>query len=339
MKWPLRRTGDPIPGHGSAWTGFVVGIAASIAANVLHAMEGAWTYPELVGAAFWPTALLISVEVLTRVAWPNGWQWIVTRFAGVVVVAFVAAALSYLHMRSLLLSWGEGVFQATIGPAAVDGLMLISATALLAVSRTKHPAPTPVLEQPGMLAGLDAAPADMVAKIKAAVLADLPLLPELPQPLTAAKTTALRIPLSGARRPGRRTGALAGRRRAAAALEATPAPPRVLSPTDLPDGTLLLPSGVTYTPPEKASALNGHTRPPTSTEQVPEKPAPKASRRKPAKRAGALDQASYDKAFRFWQSQSDAGSPPSAQQLADVIGRSKATGGRLLQEFREKVSV
>lgn len=329
MRWP-RRTADPVQGRTSATTGFVLGIAVSIAGNVLHAMEGTWSYPELVGAAFWPTALLISVEVLARTPWPRGWQWILSRLAGVVVVAFVAASLSYLHMRSLLLSWGEGVFQATIGPAAVDGLMLISATALLAVSRSKRPAAAAV----PMLAGVNTPNVDLVAQIKTAVLAELPKLPQLPEPVMLAKTPPLRIPLSGARRPGRRT-ALAGRRRPAAA---TPAPPRVLSPTDLPDGTLLLPSGVTYTPPEKASALNGHTRPPTSTAQVPDKPATKTSRRKPAKRAGALDQASYDKAFRFWQSQSASGNPPSAQQLADVIGRSKATGGRLLQEFREKVS-
>lgn len=334
MRWPFRRTADPIPGQGSAWTGFVVGIAASIAANVLHAMEGAWTYPELVGAAFWPTALLISVEVLTRVAWPRGWQWILARFAGVVVVAFVAAALSYLHMRSLLISWGEGTFQATIGPAAVDGLMLISATALLAVSRSKA-APAAVLEQqPPMLAGVNAADPAIVDQIRTAVLASLPTLPEIPQPATVS-STALRIPLAGGRRPGRRTGALAGRRRPAAAPKPAPAP------ASLPTQVAL--ANMAEKPPvSSTAALNGSTRSTTSAPlEKPGTPPGKKPSRRTAKKAGAtgpLDQASYDQAFRFYQQQAAAGSPPSAQQLADVIGRSKATGGRLLQEFREKVS-
>lgn len=313
MKWP-RRTHDPIPGHGSAWTGFVVGIGASIAANVLHAMEGTWTYPELVGAAFWPTALLISVEILTRVAWPHGWQWIVTRFAGVIVVALVAAALSYLHMRSLLLSWGEGAFQATIGPAAVDGLMLISATALLAVSRSKLPAAAPaaLLEQTVPI-GVDAAG----QQIATSVLAHLPQIPPLPQPIVLGKSSALRIPLG---RRGRRSGTVAGRRRLSVvpSLESTPAPP-----------------------PAPPAQVNGHAHPLGQTAPPPPpKPTPKKPDRKSGRRAaGALDQASYDKAFRFWQSEQAQGRTPSAQAIADVIGRSKATGGRLQQDFKSAVSV
>ncbi|HEY3561780.1 MAG TPA: DUF2637 domain-containing protein [Kribbella sp.] len=130
-----------VPGRFVAWLAFVTGIGASVAANMLHAAEGGAHAAELIGAAFWPLALLLSIELLTRVTWPKGWLWGTGRFVGVGLVAVVAFVLSYRHMAGLLTSWGEDAVNAYLGPLAVDGLMLVAATALLAITRTRknHP--------------------------------------------------------------------------------------------------------------------------------------------------------------------------------------------------------
>jgi hypothetical protein len=129
-------------GHVIAWISFALGVTVSIAANVLHADLDGSTTPELAGSAFWPLALLLSIEVLTRVTWPTGLLWGIARFGGVGLVALVAAVLSYRHMAGLLGSWGEDRWNSHLGPLAVDGLMLVSATALLAISKAKAPAET-----------------------------------------------------------------------------------------------------------------------------------------------------------------------------------------------------
>lgn len=118
-----------------AWIAFATGVLASVAANVLHAADGGAAVAELVGAAFWPVALLLAVELLTRVDWPRGFWWGFGRFAGVGLVGIVAAVLSYRHMAGLLQMWGEDSLNAHLGPLAVDGLMLVAATSLLAISR------------------------------------------------------------------------------------------------------------------------------------------------------------------------------------------------------------
>jgi hypothetical protein len=129
-----------------SWLTFVLGIAVSIAGNIGHAASDGMRPGEWLGAAFWPSALMLSVEILTRVRWQPQKRWWVARFAALVLVSVVAAVLSYLHLRSLMLFWGEHPFQATIGPLAVDGLMLMAATALLSISHEKAPEPIAVVE-------------------------------------------------------------------------------------------------------------------------------------------------------------------------------------------------
>jgi hypothetical protein len=135
-----RATDQEVPGRAVAWVAFAAGIIASVAANVLHAADGGAAIPELVGAAFWPVALLLSVELLTRVAWPRGFWWGFGRYVGVGLVGLVAAVLSYRHMAGLLQMWGEDRLNAHLGPLAVDGLMLVAATALLAITHSQKAA-------------------------------------------------------------------------------------------------------------------------------------------------------------------------------------------------------
>ncbi|XVV04059.1 DUF2637 domain-containing protein [Actinosynnema sp. CA-248983] len=89
-----------------------------------------------IGAAVWPIGLLLSVEVLSRIHWPKGWQWTLARFGGTGTVALGSAVISYGHLRDLLLAWHYGPLAAAVGPLVLDGLMVISGCALLAMSRT-----------------------------------------------------------------------------------------------------------------------------------------------------------------------------------------------------------
>ena len=129
-------------GRGWAYAGAIVGGGVSVAANIAHSFRPpaaalpTWT-PQpgaVLLAAFWPLALLLAVEVLVRVAWPRETRWTVLRFGGVTPVAVVAAVVSYRHLSGLLDWYGEDTVTVAIGPLAVDGLMLISTGALLALS-------------------------------------------------------------------------------------------------------------------------------------------------------------------------------------------------------------
>jgi hypothetical protein len=135
-----------------ATTGFLLGTAVSVAGNIAHtwhptpgmlAASGLtadqWQ-PEAgsqAAAAFFPLALLVTVEILSRVAWPNTWRGRASRYGGAALVAGVAAIVSYLHLRGLLLAYGEDDITALLGPLGVDGLMVVSGHALIQTGRRK----------------------------------------------------------------------------------------------------------------------------------------------------------------------------------------------------------
>lgn len=129
------------PGRGWSTFGFAIGVGASIAANVAHsyvppvdALPGWAPQPgAIVAAAFWPVALVISIEVISRVQWPHRWYWALIRYVGLSAVALIAAVISYGHLSALMSSYGEDALSATIGPLAVDGLMVVCSGALLAI--------------------------------------------------------------------------------------------------------------------------------------------------------------------------------------------------------------
>ncbi|WP_433055523.1 DUF2637 domain-containing protein [Dactylosporangium sp. CS-033363] len=137
-----------------AYVGTVLGGLASLAANVAHcfvAPAGAplgWR-PEagaVVAAMFWPLALFVAVEILIRTEWPAGKWWWLARYGGVLIVAVVAAVVSYRHLSALIRHYGEDGLTSMFGPAAVDGLMVMAAAALLASSDHKPPSPVAVKE-------------------------------------------------------------------------------------------------------------------------------------------------------------------------------------------------
>lgn len=70
---------DPIKsGRVWAWAGFALGIGASISANITHSylVQTSRNDPNIIGplvsSAFWPLALFLCLEVMSRVMWPRG---------------------------------------------------------------------------------------------------------------------------------------------------------------------------------------------------------------------------------------------------------------------------
>lgn len=146
--------GDSVPattvsagGRFTARIGFVFGSVTSVAANVLAARippahAGPYWSPNIaaeIGAAVWPLILLLSVEILARVSWPNVWHWALAKFGGAGTVALGSAVISYGHIRAVLASWNYNSTGADVGPLVVDGLMVISGFALLAMSHHHTP--------------------------------------------------------------------------------------------------------------------------------------------------------------------------------------------------------
>lgn len=141
----LTATGTALPtGRGWAYTGVVLGVFVSVAANVAHSyVPPAGSPPtfspplgSVIAAVFWPIALFVVIEIMARNPWPPlaRWKWL--RFGGLTIVATVAAIVSYRHQAGLLAFYGEDTLTATIGPLAVDGLMVMATGALIATSQT-----------------------------------------------------------------------------------------------------------------------------------------------------------------------------------------------------------
>ncbi|MEU5156732.1 DUF2637 domain-containing protein [Glycomyces sp. NPDC021274] len=124
----------------AAWLAFGIGIIISVSANVGHIWFVTQPSDEalvsaMVFAAFWPVALAVAVEVLSRVTWPAGFRW--PGLIGTILVGGVALVVSYRHMNGLLLYFGESDLSAMLGPVGVDGLLIVGGFALLAIGETK----------------------------------------------------------------------------------------------------------------------------------------------------------------------------------------------------------
>ncbi len=123
-----------------SWLGFAFGSVTSIAANVLHTwLPASWQPPSWapglgpqVGAGVWPIALIVTVEVLTRVPWRRTWFWNAVRYGIGTIVAIGSFAISYGHIHAVLTAWHYDPIAAAIGPLVLDGLMTISGFALIA---------------------------------------------------------------------------------------------------------------------------------------------------------------------------------------------------------------
>ncbi|GIJ62102.1 DUF2637 domain-containing protein [Virgisporangium aurantiacum] len=104
-----------------------LGVGASVCANVLHAQ------PHLISqaiAAWPPVALLLTVELISRVPVHRRWLAVVRRLA-TAAIAGIAAWVSYWHMAGVAARYGETGASAYLLPLSVDGLILVGSVCLM----------------------------------------------------------------------------------------------------------------------------------------------------------------------------------------------------------------
>lgn len=134
-------------GRGWAYIGTGLGGLVSVAANVAHSFIHPNPEPgAVVSAIVWPVFLFIAIEILARTAWPTGWSWNLLKWIGLPPVALVAAFVSYRHLSGLLDYYGEEDLVVWFGPLAVDGLMLMATSALIATGDRHTETADPTLE-------------------------------------------------------------------------------------------------------------------------------------------------------------------------------------------------
>ncbi|MEV0726892.1 DUF2637 domain-containing protein [Micromonospora purpureochromogenes] len=125
----------------------VLGVAASIAANVLHARPN--TISQMISA--WPPlALLLTVELISRVP-SNRRALAVLRLLAAAVIAGIAGWVSYWHMVGVAVRYGEADAGASyLLPVSVDGLVVVASISLVEITgriRATTMAPSTVIPE------------------------------------------------------------------------------------------------------------------------------------------------------------------------------------------------
>jgi Protein of unknown function (DUF2637) len=108
-------------------TTLTLGVAASVAANVLHAL------PNLISqaiAAWPPLALLLTVELISRVPMHRR-SLAAARLFATAAIAGIAAWVSYWHMAGVASRYGETGASAYLLPLSVDGLIVVASVCLV----------------------------------------------------------------------------------------------------------------------------------------------------------------------------------------------------------------
>jgi hypothetical protein len=104
-----------------------LGVAASVAANVLHARPN----PISQGIAAWPPlALLLTVELISRVPMQRRIPAF-ARLTATAAISGIAAWVSYWHMAGVASRYGETGASAYLLPLSVDGLIVVASLCLV----------------------------------------------------------------------------------------------------------------------------------------------------------------------------------------------------------------
>jgi hypothetical protein len=105
----------------------VLGVAASVAANILHALDN----PISQAIAAWPPlALLLTVELISRVP-VHRRSLAFARLFATATIAGIAAWVSYWHMAGVAARYGETGASAYLLPLSVDGLIVVASICLV----------------------------------------------------------------------------------------------------------------------------------------------------------------------------------------------------------------
>lgn len=125
-----------------AYCGLGWGLAATLAANVAHAVgrDGVSLVP-ILAATFWPVALFLATELLYRLTFDTIGDCV--SGAMVALVGLGSGYISFGHTSALLRSLGESHTGAALGALAVDGLLVVASLALYREARRPVPASQP----------------------------------------------------------------------------------------------------------------------------------------------------------------------------------------------------
>lgn len=105
----------------------LLGVAASVVANVLHAQPN----PIAQTIAAWPPlALLLTVELISRVP-VHRRSLAAVRLVATAAIASIAAWVSYWHMAGVASRFGEDAISAHLLPVSVDGLVVVASISLV----------------------------------------------------------------------------------------------------------------------------------------------------------------------------------------------------------------
>ena len=114
VRWAVRAT-------------LVLGVAASVVANVLHALDN----PISQAIAAWPPlALLLTVELISRVP-VHRRSLAFCRLLATAIIAGIAAWVSYWHMAGVAARYGETGASPYLLPLSVDGLIVVASICLV----------------------------------------------------------------------------------------------------------------------------------------------------------------------------------------------------------------
>jgi hypothetical protein len=105
----------------------MLGVAASVAANVLHAEHNLISQTI---SAWPPLALLLTVELTSRIPMHKPLLAAV-RVLATIAIAGIAAWVSYWHMQGVAVTYGETQTSAYLLPISVDGLIVVASVSLV----------------------------------------------------------------------------------------------------------------------------------------------------------------------------------------------------------------
>src|SRR6266487_1181933 len=176
----------------------VLGVAASVAANVLHAR------PDPVAqiiAAWPPLALLLTVELISRVP-VHRRVLAAARLLATTGIAGIAAWVSYWHMAGVTSRYGEQGASPFLLPLSVDGLVIVASVSLVELAGRIRTADTAT-------ANASATATDTVGAtdaVTAAPAEQLPVASHIAQPVGVAGSTGAPVDVRAATPDGALTG-------------------------------------------------------------------------------------------------------------------------------------
>ncbi|MEU5932826.1 DUF2637 domain-containing protein [Micromonospora sp. NPDC047187] len=231
---------------------FALGIAASLAGNVLHASDNVISQAI---SAWSPVALLLAVELISRIPARRG-ALSAVRLGATAVIAGIAAWVSYWHMVGVATRYGEADSSAYLLPFSVDGLIVVASISLVEIggrirtlteaASVSEPAPSPadVVESKSVYTNEDiwgpetsATPVPTVQVAPAPAVKKTPVKRVTPRPVSAEKVAkaAAKMPDAPVSQIAAKAGvSVSTARRHLAALRVTDASPSAPLPAETP---------------------------------------------------------------------------------------------------------